>query len=342
MDGFDYYNNPAQKYPGVSGPFMQTPGRNGVQNCSLNDNQILAAQLLPAQEHATMIIGLALYKQDPSPYFDFWFQSDAGATTHAHVRILSDGSVTVYRGDAGTLLGSAPAGTIPEAQITNGSWCYIEVKAVLHDTTGSIEVRRNGSATPIINLTGIDTKNGGTKTVFDRWALHAKNGVWRIDDFYVCNGAGSANNNFLGDVAVRTLFPTADGTNRNMTGVGTVAGTGTGTWQNVDETGAGNTTDYNYSATNDVYDTYGVTDLPSTTGQIAGVQVQVLAAKSDLGAKSVAPMIRSGGTDYTGTDVPLGQSYTYARQLYEQNPNTSAAWTPSGVNAAEFGAKVRP
>jgi hypothetical protein len=38
--------------------------------------------------------------------------------------------------------------------------------------------------------------------------------------------------------------------------------------------------------------------------------------------------------------VGVGTDYRQFLQLYETDPNTSAAWTEAGVNAAEFGAEV--
>lgn len=339
MDGFDYYQSMALKWNNSLQQSDTNRPRNGTQALRLQGN--VGCHVVPAaQEHATFIIGFAWNRWDSNsqPYVEF--RSDSGATVHVRIHFLTTGSILVYRGAGSTLLYTAPVSTLPTGV---NIWQYAEAKVLLSDTVGTIELRMNGNATPVINLTAQDTKNGGTKTVFDSFAVgESTGGITYLDDLYVCNGAGSANNNFLGDVAVRTLYPTADGTNRNLTGVGTVAGTGTGTYQNVDEAGSGNTTDYNGSAVDNTYDTYNITDLPSTAGTIAGVQVNMYAAKSNLGAKSIAPVLRSGGTDYPGTDHVLNQSFTYYSDLYEQNPNTSAAFTPTQINSLEVGAKVRP
>ena len=47
------------------------------------------------------------------------------------------------------------------------------------------------------------------------------------------------------------------------------------------------------------------------------------------------------GTDYEGDSQNVGTDYRYFRQIIEKNPNTTAAWTESEINTAEFGYKVQ-
>jgi hypothetical protein len=89
---------------------------------------------------------------------------------------------------------------------------YFEIKATIHDTTGSIELRING--VPALNLVNQDTRNAGTGVVnaIRIGGTNSFGPIWAMDDLYICNTSGSTNNDFLGDIRVDTLYPNADGT----------------------------------------------------------------------------------------------------------------------------------
>src|SRR5439155_2772463 len=88
--------------------------------------------------------------------------SDAGATFHVTLRVSTDGSLSVLRGPA---TGGVIAGPTAAGLVAVNTWVFLELQATLSDTVGTAVVRING--TQVINATGLDTKNAGTKTVFD-------------------------------------------------------------------------------------------------------------------------------------------------------------------------------
>ncbi len=49
-------------------------------------------------------------------------------------------------------------------------------------------------------------------------------------------------------------------------------------------------------------------------------------------------MIRQSGSDNVGTTVTLSSSYIDYTQIYNQDP-AAADWTPTTVNADEYGVK---
>jgi hypothetical protein len=65
----------------------------------------------------------------------------------------------------------------------------------------------------------------------------------------------------------------------------------------------------------------------------------VLARREAEGAAQVKSAIRIGSTDYdAATAVGIGgTAYSYTLFPYDTNPATSAAFSESEVNAAEFG-----
>lgn len=336
MDGFDIYSSATTKAWLGSSYSMATDTRFGSGQCmKINSGASMQRLLAASEEHATIILGCAFRREttaNPTAHYDFIFRSDSNSRSHVTVSIQPDGSIAAWRGDYNSVspLGqSAAANLVPP-----GVWHYIEIKVTVHDTTGAIEVRIDGSATPVINLSNVDTKNGGTKTTIDSFSFYTSNGNgMSLDDMYILNPNGSANTAFLGDVRVETIVPTGPGANTGLT-----PSTGAN-WAAVDELPA-NTSDTVASDVAGTKDTYTMGDLSAGAGTVYAVQVGAYAQKTDSGARQIKPVVRHSGADYSGTALPVGTSYGYVFAIYETNPGTSATWTVAHVNAAEIGAEV--
>lgn len=268
-------------------------------------------------------VGCAFY-MDASNKNLYAFFGDAGATTHITILFTSGQNISIIRG--GTTLATS-TGTLPL-----NAWIYVEVHARVDDTTGSVEVRIDGSNTNYVSYSG-DTKNAGTNNTIDRVRFYNAYSNSLIDDIYICDGTGSLNNTFLGEKRVQTLFPTGAGASTGLT-----PSTGSN-YQNVDEVPA-SATDYNGSDVAGTRDTYAMTDLVAGTTGVSGVRGVMYAHKSDAGVASMKQAIRSGGTNYYGATQALTASMLSYNDIFETNPNTAAAWTPTEVNNAELGAEV--
>ena len=48
-----------------------------------------------------------------------------------------------------------------------------------------------------------------------------------------------------------------------------------------------------------------------------------------------------GGADYESADLYLPSSYADLRAVWDANPATTTSWTPTTVNASEFGIKLQ-
>ena len=349
MDGFDKYAS-STELP-LIGPWTTwnqvdnqgtaiatSPVRTGAQSLRFaSGNNNLIKKLVPAsQEHVTFVVGFAM-RIDTTPLTTYavgGFTSDLLATQHVNLSLNSNGSLKVERAPS-TTLGTTTAGLI----IPN-VWYYIEFKATLSDTVGTVDLWINGVS--VLSLTGQDTKNAGTKSVFDGLSLGAAFGGinFYYDDVYFLNGAGSTNNDRLGDIRVRTILPTANGA--SSAGLGS-DGNSVNNYQLVDDTlmSAGAADYVDLQVTNDT-DTYGMGDLPETGGPVYAVQVSSYDQKSDAGTRSIAHILRVAGTDYAGTDIveALG-TFVGHMTTWELNPATSAQWSVADVNALEAGAKAR-
>lgn len=259
--------------------------------------------------------------------FDFLVLfGDGGFTSHLTMNFNASGGIDVKRG--ATVIASTAASII-----TSNVWYHFEVSATISATVGTVTLRLNGAT--VLNFTG-NTKNGGTVDLIDAVKLQnpSSGPQFSFDDFYVCNDSGSTNNVFLGDVQVQTLMPSAAGTSTQFTPTGVA-----NNWDNVNDIPY-SAADYNTSSTVGQRDTYALADLVTGTGTVFGVQNTIIALKSDAGAASIKAAMKSGGTVYYDANQNLGASLSSTVAMHETDPATAAAWTPTNVNALEFGAEA--
>jgi hypothetical protein len=275
--------------------------------------------------NATYTFGLALQPVASIGADDPLISLRESGTTHISLQYDSSNHLKVVMG-ASTVLGTG------STVLQVSTWYYVELKVTINDSTGSFELRINGQTET--SGSGVDTRNGGTGVIDNIYFTTAQFSSQYMDDFYVCDGSGSVNNSFLGDIKIETLYPSGAGTTTQFT-----PSTGSN-YQNVDETTPNDDTDYNYTSTTGNKDTYAYADLATTAGIVYGVQQLIYARKDDAGTRTIAPVARSGGTDYDGSTVSLLDTYTYFRSVRDVNPNTSSGWTISEVNGAEFGVKL--
>ena len=169
-------------------------GRTGSCAESVGTQHIRYA-IPPAMESATVTVGFAWWTSNlatPTIRDIMAVESDAAATVHDAIRAYADGHLDIRRGPS-AILGSTAAGLV-----TSNTWYYIELKVVLSDTVGIVNLSVNGI--PQLTLTNQDTKSAGTKTVFDRIHINGAGTAptaTRYDDLYLMMGSGGV---FLGDI----------------------------------------------------------------------------------------------------------------------------------------------
>jgi hypothetical protein len=66
----------------------------------------------------------------------------------------------------------------------------------------------------------------------------------------------------------------------------------------------------------------------------------MVARKDDAEGRQVRTKLKSGTTTADGTTRGMATSYLAYGDLYETDPDTAIAWTPSGVNAMQVGIEV--
>jgi hypothetical protein len=214
------------------------------------------------------------------------------------------------------------------------TWNYIEVNAII-GASETVTVKLNGVT--VLTLTGVNTQKTGNSTA-NLIALVSLSADMFYNDVYACDGNaaahGPANNAFLGDIAVLCQFPNAAGNYSQWTPT-------TAPNYSCVNAYAQSDTVYVSSATANQIDSYKFPATLATTGQIAGVQENVI-ARTDAGTHVVAPFYRNGGTDYeqTGSEATPGSTYGPVQAQFDYDPNSNSQWTPVILNAGEFGQEL--
>lgn len=243
----------------------------------------------------------------------------------ASVTVESTGRIAFRSGDwNGTVIAQT---TNPV--ITANGWYHLE--GYLDIDTSSFELRVEGISVLTASITIADVVS--QVQISGRTTSQTAVQPFYIKDFVVWDKTGSYNNTFLGSVLVTNLVPTSD-VSLNWT-----PSTGTNGYSILDNIPPVDTA-YISAAPSVAAYVAGMSDLPPTVTSVKGLITFVRAAKSDGGDGSLQSSLISdpAGTPATvnGANRPITVAQTYWRDVFEQDPKTSAAWTPTAVNAVEM------
>jgi hypothetical protein len=331
IDGFDA-GDFASKYANIGQTTSNSANRLGVGR-SINVSGAAGGPVKAIPAAAKVITGVGVNRGTSASRILF-VAGDAGATVHLTVSYSSTGAIELRRG----LLAGTVIQTSTDA-VPNGAWNFIELSATINDTTGRAIVRLNGVV--VIDYTG-DTKNAGTNSTIDSVGIGGIN--YLFDDWYICDGTGARNNDFLGDVRVQTLYPSGAGSMTQLTPTGVA-----NNWDNVNDSPLVTTT-YNATSTGG-WDLYASDDLPPSVVSVLGVQAVVSALKTNAGSVNVYGVLNpDNGSNYgngKGAIHSLGTSVATYADLWENVPTSTVSgiaagtrWTKALVNAIEVGVLV--
>ena len=255
---------------------------------------------------------------------------DRAATPHIYVMVQTTGAIEVYL-NGGALLGSsAPV-------LTTGAWQHIEARAKIDIANGEVEVRVNGVT--VFAISGVRTR-----TIFSAYdevaqiAIQSESGLsscpYLIDDLFVWDSLGGANNDFLGDRRVMTDFPSQDTVIADW-----VKSAGVNGYALINERPADDGATYlesiTYVAPGD-QSAFDFTLLPPEVAAVSGIIVLAKTLKTDAGPANARLSILSGPAEGLGADRTITQVWSYRADVFELNPNTGAPWTRAEVNAAQI------
>jgi len=215
--------------------------------------------------------------------------------------------------------------------IVANAWQHIEYKVGIDDSTGSVEVRVDGQT--ILNLSNVNTDGAGNGYCSQMWFGKdggSGSGDWYADDSFAWDDTGSYNNDFIGDKKVYNLVPDGD------TGVADwTPDTGGVGYSRINEIPPSDASYIKASAISDVSE-FTMSDLPTGVSAIAGIQYYTRMLKTDAGDSNVQMSALSGSSNSDGTDRPITTAATYYTDVFEEDPDTTAAWTRTGINAMKI------
>jgi hypothetical protein len=330
MDGFDHYATAdlpkrwtSSTAAAVGASYARFPSGQGVLTSSGSNCQIFRSF------GANYTAGL----------FGFAFQIPSGSMASKVVAVIYDGVTEQCRvaTNASSVLTVSQAATLKETGSTvlsAATWYFVEFKFTIHNSTGIAQVKLNGAAeiasTGSLDLTG--TANNYWNGI--SLASAASGLAAYYDDIYLLDTTTGDNVDFLGPVRCVALAPAAPGTTTAWTPNG---GTNYGCVSEAYQDGDGT---FNQSSTADQVDTFVMQDLPADAGSVYAVQ-SIITARQDAGAaRTIAPVLRPAATDRVGTTVALSTSYQMLTQIYDLNPEDSAAWATADVASLEVGYKL--
>lgn len=261
-----------------------------------------------------------------------------GTTVHLTVTRNASGGFDVRRGD-GTVLGS-----VNTAFSMAGTWVHIGLEYKIHDSTGYANLYINGVPTPVVAVSGVDTKNGGSTGAITRIKLMNGTGLQanfhRVDDYLQWDVTGSFVA-YPGAAKIHRVLPSAQGSENSWVGSDSNS---TNNWDLIDDQSS---TDYIGTATSGAKDLSVLQDaIVASGGSVHAVQAVALVGKSDSGAAPAdlqALYKSTGGTELAqtlATAAQIGVSYVWFKDAWRYVDPNGDAWTIARLNGMEGGVKL--
>lgn len=223
-------------------------------------------------------------------------------------------------------LGSSAAGVV-----TASVYNYIEMKVFFHAVNGSVTVRVNG--VQVLSLTNINTLNFGA-VVGSNITLNGPGGLSgaRFDDFYLLDTSGTSNNDFLGEVRLYPIMPSANSTPLQWT---PLAGSN---FSEVNQIPPPGDASYVSDGTVGQIDQYIYDPSPVPANVVVFGAVHLMDAKQASGSGSIASCVN--GTAAAGVALGSVVYHFSVKQPYDTNPHTGNPWTLADFPSTVLGPKV--
>lgn len=318
-ESFEHYTSVSQlasKWDEVSGSFITGPdNRRWFSLGGLTSDELVKAVFLDTPN--SILVGFAILpsKRSSRATEDILYFRD-GTTAMLSV-FLIEGTVQVRRGNT-TILNST-------VSVPAETRSYIEIRVVLDNSSGSVELQING--VPAGSFEG-NTINSGSTLTNIRWG--GQDTTIALRDIYIMEYG-----DFLGEIVVRALRPNGAGVDDDWT-----ASAEGDNYEMVNQEGPDDNT---YVSTN----VHGARDLyefenpaASTDSRVHFVQTVVRARKVDAGAGVLTMIARSGSDEDESEAHGLSEQFRYHVDSFTVNPATGQPWTIDELAAAQFGFKL--
>jgi hypothetical protein len=330
IDGFDLYTQSTvsrKGYTGTTGsPNNIDTGRFSGQSWRADTNA--NPMFIPAFTATdTISMGFAYQQANVNSSYTTGIAMMAfrnSTTVICKLGVDQNGAIKFGRGDFTTNNICSSANGV----IVAGAWNYIEVELVRGSgSAGSVNIYCNG--TLVANASSTNTGASSIDNIGITTEA-ASSGFRYFDDLYVTNTSTK-----LGECKVETIRPSADTAQKDWT-----PNSGANNYSRVNTTTMDDDTTYNASATVGNKDLFDLADLATVPNSIKAVQTVFVARKDDATTRTARVNMKNGSTTTNGTTRSMASSYSYWNDIYETNPDTSAAFTGANVNAMQLGYEV--
>jgi hypothetical protein len=324
MDGFDYLTaaNLGLKWDNSSGTLVT--GAYGFGKGLQNPNQ---TKTLGAN-YATGMVGF------------HWFSGTTLAASLIHkwldagsqqVELRQDATGAPYFTRNGTTIGS-----VASFRMVVNTWYWIEAQVTIDPSAGVANLYIN--ATSILAQSGLNTRNTAN-SYFNQLSPTVSGSPEGqvVDSYHFWDGtAGDVSGFPYGEHEIDTELADAVGSNTTWTRGGTNTGNN---YSQVNEANEDGDTTYVLSATPGQIDSYGFTNLRPTSGAVGTIAVNTIDRIDDATPRTFDHFVKSASATALSSAITPSGSYVNHQRFFGTDPNTSAAWTVAGRNAAEFGYK---
>lgn len=265
---------------------------------------------------------------DGSDYI-FWnfYGSASGSNKICEIRFTLD-DIEVYEQD--TTLNDT-GNTV--SMDNSSAYTFVEMKIVFHPTTGSVQIRFNGSV--VYTFSNLDTcgayTSGPLSVTFGSSSVNAY-----FDDFAVYDtnddpndtGGGHSLTDYTGPWRMTIHMPTGDTAQKDWT-----PDSGTTNYTQIDDPDLDTTTYIESTVVGD-RDEYALADGPDYP--IVSAFVIAAGCNPDAGGANLTVGLESSGVETSSSAAqPSGTVYSrYTTHAADVDPNTGVEWTESGFNAA--------
>lgn len=214
-----------------------------------------------------------------------------------------------------------------------GTWVGIGVYVLHSDTVGKLLLWINGVAQGS-ELTGLDTINAGNGSI-SKIDFYVNQSA-AVDDLHLFSlDSPGAYDSPMGEYRIITQAGNGNGSTQQFTpNTGTVV-TAVDEIPNPDDD-----TTYAYDNTNGHRMLLGFPALGITAGKIMGAKFYSRFRKDDAATYQLATVVKSATSEDVETAIAVGSSYlTHAKDQFV-DPDTSAVWGQSALEASEAGVEL--
>ena len=142
------------------------------------------------------------------------FDIKDGTSVQCSVGFRSDGAivVTALTNGTGTNLATFTSAFLASV------WSQFQVKIVINNTTGSVEVRKDGATSATFSASSLNTRNGTANAYANRIRFNSQgSAVGNADDFVIWQDQGAAPTSWIGDCRVTQHMPDEDTAQKDFT-----------------------------------------------------------------------------------------------------------------------------